>query len=112
MSAAFVRGVSGIDPALGALAHDGACIHVPPPHRIAYARPAQPVENAQTRTPYGIEGAVRGRKQENAMAGASYSCEADRVKPPPAAELCGPDDLIVKEAPWPRRSTTRCVPVR
>lgn len=61
----------------------GACIHVPPPpgNQIVYVKPAKPVENVEIWNPYWIEGTMRIRDAKNDVASASYSFEADDVRP-------------------------------
>lgn len=61
----------------------GACIHVPPPpgNQIVYVKPAEPVENVEIWNPYWIEGTMRIRDEKNDVASASYSFEAEDVRP-------------------------------
>lgn len=61
----------------------GACIHVPPPpgNQIVYVKPAKPVENVEIWNPYWIEGTMHIRDEKNDVASASYSFEADDVRP-------------------------------
>ncbi|GAA5234945.1 DUF3299 domain-containing protein [Verticiella sediminum] len=61
----------------------GACIHVPPPpgNQIVWVKPAEPVPNVEIWNPYWIEGTMHVRATQNDVAAASYSFEAEQVRP-------------------------------
>lgn len=61
----------------------GACIHVPPPppNQIIHVKPDKPLPMVDIWDPYWVEGTVRIRKVENAMAKSSYAIDPVRVVP-------------------------------
>lgn len=60
----------------------GACIHMPPPppNQIVYIKPKEPMPMTEIWDAYWVHGTLRTRREQNRIAVAAYSMDAERFE--------------------------------